>query len=162
MKDDQAASPVEMHPASDGWCRAVAAVRDIGGRPLLILPFAAPIGSSRGRRFLVGIGDGPPRRQVVLSVGGHAALVPPVNLPAAATTIDVQLRPLPARRRPRIPADLRELLAACGLVVEEVPEAELTQLVHMVNESATPGVRAARLEAAREVVSAWSRRDSRG
>lgn len=148
---------------SERWCCTTAAVTQVGGHRLLVLPVAAPVGVSRGRRYLVVIGDdGAPHQRVVLSVAGRAAVVPPDDLPTTVTQVTLRLRALPPRRRPRVPADLRDLLAADGLRVNAVPEPERTQLIRMINESATPQVRAARLDAARQIAAVWSRRVHRG
>jgi hypothetical protein len=140
------------------WVACQAGVSEVAGRRLLVLPFAAPVGRSRGRRYEVRLGDGPVRARVVLNVGGRAALVPPPEVDLSATDIDVQVRALRPQRRRSVPADLRQALSEHGLSLAAVPEAEQVQLLLMIGESATPEVRAARLRAAVQAASAWSGR----
>lgn len=143
---------------ADGWCCGTASVTSIAGRRLLILPFAAPVGASRGKRFTVVVGaEGVARQRTVLSVRGRAALALPDDLDLSVTEVTVRLRPLRRMRQRRVPSDLTALLREGGLSFDAVPEPERTQLIHMINESTTPAVRAARIEAAVQVVRVWSR-----
>lgn len=139
------------------WTETVAAVETVAGRRLLVLPYAAPIGSSRGRRFLVRL-DGEPRAtlRIVMSLRGAATLGAPDDLSDSCRSVGVAIRALPHSRSRRLPRDLADRIAELGLTVDEAPEAELQQLVVMVNESATQEVRQARLADALQVIARWN------
>lgn len=140
------------------WTNAEASVETVAGQRLLILPFAAPIGSSRGRRFLVRLDDEASATQrIVMSLRRAATLSAPDGLPSKCRTVGVAIRALPQTRSRRLPQDLADRIAELGLTVEEAPEVELQQLVVMVNESATQEVRRARLAAALQVIVGWTR-----
>ena len=134
------------------WTSTTASCVTVAGRRLLTLPFRAPVGASRGRRYLVRFDhELQPQQRVVFSLAGVAALAAPAGL-EPGTNIQVWLRALAVRRDRRLPTDLTKLLSAEGLQAEAVPNAELAQLIAMINESATPEIRSARLLAAMNVI----------
>jgi hypothetical protein len=123
--------------------------RTVAGQTLIVLPYAAPIGPSRGRRFHVETDDTAPVFRVVFSLGGHAAMRPPGPLPLrAGESVTLRLRASTARSRQRIPADLTRALAAVGLGLDGFDEAAVRHLLSMVTEARDPHIRAARVTAA--------------
>jgi hypothetical protein len=152
------ASPPPLTTDATGWQEATAVVTVVDTRRLLMLPYAAPVGRSRGARYLVGIDDAPARPCVVLSVNGYAAIIPPAGADLPERHARVRLRALGARHSRRVPHELRVALAERGLDLGLVPDHEREQLILMINESATQGVRRARVEAAVQAVQAWSDR----
>lgn len=123
--------------------------RVVGGRTLVVLPFAAPVGPSRGRRFRVDTDNGAPVTRVVLRLGGRAALRPPDHAALGeGELVPMRLRALPARSRQRVPADLDKALAEAGLGLDGLDESTLRHLLSMVNEAHDPDIRATRIAAA--------------
>lgn len=115
---------------------------------LLLLPFAAPAGRSRGCRYRVALGCAPPRVRVVLSVAGQAAVrVEPAEV-GGCDSVPVRVQALRPRRARRVPADLAAALAEDHLSLSALPDHEMHQLLLMIGESTDPPVRAARIRAA--------------
>ncbi len=160
MSDDAAVAQLApLRYDSDGWCVATATVAEIAGRRLLLIPFAAPVGSSRGRRFVVRLGgESVSHQRTVLSVKGQAAIVLPIDLPADTPEVEISLRPVRDARPPSVPTDFAAALAAEDLELTALPEPVRVQLLHMINESATADVRIDRVAAAVAAVRTWSRR----
>ncbi|WP_067479474.1 hypothetical protein [Actinomadura hibisca] len=126
----------------------------INGQPVLLLPMAGPTGH-RGRRARLTIpttgttadtAAGTTVTCTVISIDGQAAIPTPSDLPGLLVgDLPVTL----AMPRPRsvaaLPTDLRQALAAEQLDWGRVPAHEQNQLLHMIRESATPQIRAARI-----------------
>jgi len=143
----------------DSWSATRGVVVEIADHRILLLPFAAPTGPSRGRRYELLWGDGRRTHAVVLSLDGRAAVAPPAGLACGSGDgVEVRLRPLRERRAHLEPADVRDRLAADGLSPAAVPTGEWAHMLAMVRESSTPAVRAARIDAAVSVVRAWNER----
>lgn len=141
--------------------RAVSAnahLTEVAGHDVLLLPFSAPTGPYRGRRYRVSIAGGTAESRALLNVDGRAALAGrKVSTAAGGRSLRVHLRALPARRPRRVPADLHEALQRHGLVPDRLAAHELDQILLMVGESSNPSVRAARIRAA--VVAVGARND---
>lgn len=137
----------------------IAYLTEVGGTTLLLLPFKAPTGPHRGRRYRVGIAGRPAQARVVLNIDGRAALAGELA-PAGAggRSVPVHLRALPTRRPRRVPADLHEALQSHGLVPDQLAANELDQILLMVGESSNRAVRAARIRAVVVAVTARSER----
>lgn len=134
-------------------------VQQVAGRTLLVLPIAAPVGRSRGHRIRVAIGDRPASTRLALVVAGQLALR--LDKPEEATLgVPVTVRTVPRRHLRRIPRDLAAALAEEELDLCDLPGHEADQLLLLVKESASPGVRAARITAA--VAAVKSHRNNHG
>jgi hypothetical protein len=120
--------------------------RILHGRPLLLLPYVAPVGACRGRKYRVEIAHGPACSRVVLSIGGQAAMRPPDRiLLDDGEYLVLCLRALPPRTLQRVPADLDRALAAAGLDLDGFDVSRVRHLVSMVAEARDPVIRAARV-----------------
>lgn len=115
---------------------------------LLLLPFAAPTGRSRGCRYRVAVGCAPPRARVVLSVAGQAAVRAEPAEVGGCNSVPVRVQALRPWRARRLPADLATALAREHLSLSVLPDQEVHQLLLMIGESADTRVRAARIRAA--------------
>jgi hypothetical protein len=118
---------------------------------LIMLPYAAPTGASRGRRYRIELHGGPAMARVVLSVHGQAALRPPDAMPLTdGQSVKLRLRALPNRRPRQIPGDLRWALEAAGTTLDQLGTPATQHLLLMVAEAAEPSIRAQRVRAAVE------------
>jgi hypothetical protein len=123
--------------------------RAVSGCVLIILPYAAPTGASRGRRYRVELRGGPTMTRVVLSVHGQAALRPPGARPLTdGQPVKLRLRALPNRRPRQIPGDLRRALEAAGTTLDHLGTPAAQHLLLMVTETSEPSIRAQRVRAA--------------
>lgn len=123
--------------------------RVVHGHTLIVVPYAAPTGPSRGRRFRVETDHAPPVFRVVLSLGGHAAMRPPDQIPLDdGEAVTLRLCALPAPPRQRIPADLSRALAEAGRGLDGLDESAVRHLLSMVTEARDPGIRAIRVTVA--------------
>lgn len=157
--DDTTHVPLAPFPSNTtDWTNTHATLVTVAGQRLLLLPFAAPVGSSRGRKFLVRFdGESHPRQRVVLAVAGAAAMPAPLNLPESHSSLPLAIRALPQQRDRRLPKDLLEAIEQQALSLDHAPDAELLQLIVMLNESASADVRQQRLQAAVQVITSWNR-----
>jgi hypothetical protein len=137
-------------PVGDWWHAQARQVRR-GPSNLLLLPFAAPVGKSRGRRFRIKIGDAKPRTRVVVALAGQAAVILP-EVEAREGVVDVAIAQISTHRLTNLPSDAREALEANGVQPDDLSPHELTQLIVMVTESATPEIRTSRIQAAVEAL----------
>jgi len=125
--------------------------RSVRGRLLVVLPYAAPIGPSRGRFFRIETDHGKAVSLVVFSLAGQAALRPPDSTPLAnGQPVTLRLRALPPRRSRRVPGDLERALTAAGLTLEQLDGPAAQHLLLMVTEARAPAIRAQRVRAAVE------------
>jgi hypothetical protein len=123
--------------------------RVVAGRVLVVLPYAAPIGAGRGRRYRVEGTNGRAVSCVVLSLDGQAALRPPESTPLVdGQPVTVRLRALPARRARCVPDDLRRALTAAGTSLDHLDDAAVRHLLLMTTEARDPAIRADRVRAA--------------
>jgi hypothetical protein len=123
--------------------------RSIAGRRLLVLPYAAPTGPHRGRRFRVETDGCASVFRVVFSVGGNAALRPPDDLVSGdGEPVRLRLRASATRTRLRVPTDLAEALADAGHGLDGLEEPAVRHLISMVSEAHDPEIRIARIRAA--------------
>jgi hypothetical protein len=132
-------------PTSTTPITTVGAVRELHGRRVVVLDYAAPRGPNRGRRFRV---DSEPATtgcsRVVFNVDGRAALRPPPWTTNAEVTL--RLRALPAPRAHRVPGDLRHALSVAGLDLDHITAPELEQMLEMIVEAHDGILRAARID----------------
>jgi hypothetical protein len=153
-----AGGPLASLPApGEGWLEVTGEVRQVGVRRLLVLPLAAPVGPSRGRRYRVAVGGDQPRPRVVLSVGNRAALVPPPRLQGR---VAVRVQSLSRRASRHMPRDLVARLDAERLDLSVLADHEQQQLAVMLAEAHAGSVRAARLDAAVAAVRARQAREA--
>lgn len=138
----------EMPSHLDTEVAASARLTSVRGQRMLLLPFTAPIGRSRGRRFRISLDGRRARTAVVLAVGGQAAVKAPAELGSHDRTVPVRITALAPRRRRRVPADLEQALARAGASLENLTEAQVEQLLLMVTESSSGQIRAQRVTAA--------------
>lgn len=123
--------------------------RTVQGRTMVILPYAAPVGPSRGRRYRIETAYGPAFSRVILSIGGQAAMRPPDQIPLHdGEQLAISVRALPERPTQRIPADLRRALTTAELRLDGLDESAVRHLLSMVAEAHDPEIRAARVTAA--------------
>lgn len=126
-------------------------VQTVNDRQLVVLPYAAPVSVSRGRRYRVTIDESLAVTRIVLSVRGQAVLRPPVLIPAKdGQATSVRLRALPARRPRRTPDDLRRALEDAGTTLNQLDEPAAQHLLLMITEAHDPAIRARRVQAAVE------------
>lgn len=150
-------------PADATTVAVTGLARVIHGRILVMLPFAAPLGPNRGRRFRVETDDSPPVTRVVLCLGGRAALRPPGQAPLSeGEPMPMRLRALPQRGSQRVPADLDQALAKAGLGLDGLAESTLRHLLSMVSEAHDPEIRATRIAAAVTATAAAQAAQARG
>lgn len=124
-------------------------VRTVARRTLIVLPFAAPTGPGRGRRFRIETGTTTPFFRVVLSVGGRAAMRPPDQVALwEGDSLTMRIRVCSARRTRRVPADLDRALAAAETGLDGLDESTVRHLLSMVTEARDPQIRATRITAA--------------
>lgn len=151
------AGELDQVPSPGEWLHVTARCVKRGGRSLLVLPVAAPIGRSRGQLYRISIGGSLPRPRVLFSLGGRAALALPEELGFLADEIDVRLQPVSHSHPEQLPAELGERLRDLGLDAAALPEHELHQLVLMIRESSSKEVRDARIAAAVAAIKARSK-----
>ena len=132
-------------------------LRLVSGRLLVVLPYGAPVGKSRGRRYRADFDSGDVVSRVVLSVTGCAALRPPDSLQLSEDeSVRLRLRALPTRRAHQVPEDLERHLAAADASLDDVDEADIQHLLLMVAEAKDPAIRAERIRAAVDAARATS------
>lgn len=136
-----------------------AQVRQVQGRPMLVLPMRAPVGASRGQRVRAAIGNRPARTRVALVIGGQLALRPQPDDDLSGSTVPVTVSRARSRRTRRLPADLATALASACADINGMAAHDIDQMVLMVGESATPAVRRARIDAAVAAVLARNHHD---
>ncbi|MBM2620554.1 hypothetical protein JIG36_34140 [Actinoplanes sp. LDG1-06] len=120
-------------------------VADVRGRAVLLLPFTAPVGRSRGVRYRTELDGGPPQTRVVISSDGRAILLDrAVASVASGTVLSVRLKPLAARGDLHLPRDLVEEAHDAALDLTGVPDHELALIITMLREASTPQIRQAR------------------
>lgn len=135
--------PTDTDITVTGW------VRNLNGRPIVILPYAAPTGPRRGRRFRVRGQYTAAVSRVVFSVGGQAALTAPTDAPMrAGELVTLRLHALPVRPKQRVPDDLRKALIQSGLDLNEFDESTVRHVLSMVAEAREPSIRSSRITAA--------------
>ncbi|MEU4378490.1 hypothetical protein [Micromonospora echinofusca] len=120
-------------------------VSDVRGRLVLVLPFSAPVGRSRGVRYRTELDGRPPQTRVVISSDGRAILLDRVVASIALdTVVPVRLSPLAARGDLHLPRDLVEEAHDAALDLGGVPDHELALIITMLREASTPQIRQAR------------------
>lgn len=126
-----------------------------GARRMLLLPCAGPVGL-RGKRLRVTFPDGTARTAVAVSLYGQAAL-PHETTDPQGPGVPLALRPIRERSARNVPADLATALERAGLDWSILPAHERTQMLHLITESATADIRAARITAVIDAVATRTR-----
>lgn len=161
MSVDGATLPLLDPPAGEWW-DVDAEVRSIASETFLVLPYHAPVGASRGRKFRIALDGGRPRRVVVFSVRGRAAVrAPQGHGLKQGEHVRLRVGGTERSRRNDLPPDLAAAMEEAGASATGFPANELTQLLLMINESSAPEVRSARVAAAVSAIVTWSRRSGR-
>ena len=116
---------------------------------LIMLPYAAPTGASRGRRY--GSNCTADRRWHALCCPYGWRATPLDAMPLTdGQPVKLRLRALPDRRPRQIPGDLRWALEAAGTTLDHLGTPATQHLLLMVAEAAEPSIRAQRVRAAVE------------
>ncbi|OLT36361.1 hypothetical protein BJF79_31295 [Actinomadura sp. CNU-125] len=158
-------------PTSNQTLHVLARPIDVGGRSMLALPCAGPDGL-RGTRLRVTFPDGATRAVVAVSLHGQAAIShKTVNVERPGIQgrnrrgrdpqemgIPLTLRPIRPRSPRGVPNDLAAALERADLDWSALPTHEQNQMLHLITESATDDIRAARITAAIDAVATRSRR----
>lgn len=145
-------------PVAEETLHVLARPAVLAGRPVLLLPCTGPAGL-RGRRFRVTYPHLGARTEVVVSMRGQAA-VPVALSDIADTGVPVTLRPIRAAAARSVPDDLAAALDRQSLDWAVLPAHEQAQMLHLITESATPDIRAARITAVIDAVATRTRSTS--
>lgn len=144
--------PLEV--GSHEWVEVLGKFARIGSQTLLMLPFAASIGRSRGRRYRVIIGRERPTTRILLNVGGQAALIMPADLEDRNECREVRIKAVHQKVERPLPGDFAVELARHGADIDALPPHERQQMLLMIAESTSKEVRALRIQAAVAAVAA--------
>jgi hypothetical protein len=136
----------------DRWCLTMAEVRELSGRRMVMLPFTAPVGHLRGRRYRIAVGQGPSRLRLIFNVGGQAVIRVNTSELFNSEAIEVRIQSISKRQRRHIPADFAHALQDQGVSIGVLVDHEREQILNMIGESSTAEVRTGRIEAAVQAV----------
>ncbi|MEO3756073.1 GGDEF domain-containing protein [Streptomyces sp. B6B3] len=139
-------------PLPDGaeTLHVLARPTSLAGRTALLLPCAGPAGL-RGRRVRVSYPEVGARTEVVVALNGQAA-IPAVAQPEPTGPLPLALRAIRPPAVRGVPGDLAAALERAGLDWAVLPAHEQTQMLHLITESATETIRAARITAVIDAV----------
>lgn len=142
-------------PANPGKAlHATATLALVGGQRILLLPCLGPNGM-RGQRMRIAVAYRHPSTEVVLSVGGQAAIAAPPG--GIQDHIPVILSGIRTSAPRQLPEDLHTALTEIDLDWTALPQPEQDQLLQLIRESSDAAIRAARIEAAVLAVAARTR-----
>lgn len=126
-----------------------------GARGMLLLPCTGPAGL-RGKRLRVTFPNGVARTAVAVSLHGQAA-IPHETAETTGPGIPLTLQPVREKSARGVPDDLAAALEKAGLDWSVLPAHEQAQMLHLITESATDDIRAARITAVIDAVATRTR-----
>ncbi|WP_367140960.1 MULTISPECIES: hypothetical protein [Streptomyces] len=125
---------------------------------MLLLPCTGPAGL-RGKRLRVTLPDGTARTAVAVSLHGQAAISHEATetVEREGPGIPLVLQPVREKSARGVPDDLAAALEKTGLIWSVLPAHEQSQMLHLITESATGDIRAARITAVIDAVATRTR-----